>query len=725
MRDPRVLATSRPSRRGSLRLLSAALALFGWVGAAAYFPATAEVLLDDVVQAGEYLFLRDSTNEHGYHYAPANLRLAPDVEGKPQFLFVKYTRAREDESSGSLQGGLLHALLTWGFDATEISRARSALRQVDPEGELLGPVPIRDGHISVVSAAATEDSFVRQIVGTGRCAVLPGGRCAVGIALTPEGATLLWETLQRDTSDVAVAFLVKFKGLTPAFRARLVVDWDKVYSQHDIQHGATVEYYKVRGNVEVAAVIDSLRESGAIEVIVDGEDTEMQRLWETVYGHLTALMFEAKVGAPQPPKKTGGGPSPISQIADATRKVLLPRPCDGKGATGGNRPTKPKIGRTLSGRGGGSGRGLANGLALLSDLPGAGMLAAAQERSEGQEPPEEEKAKPEKSAWPGGMKTGRQLQRKRKPPAATAPKVEPATPERKPSPPEEAGEPAPCPGDPDQERKESGLLGAEITISYSYRREKRSGHYEVDFRKRMREERELVVTQNLGGFIQSEADAARYLVEVNLDDPFFEDRPVDVLLDGQDHADFAQFVNAVDVQLRRSHQDGSATEKSVVFTEEELARRGNRRRWTYPRLGDDPQEWLDYSYKVDWHFDGGATALGSWRDSDASVVTLSPPARYRTIRVSASQDDLDAHGVLAVSVQVRSRLFGESRERELVIVADRGDPLAADYRFLQEPDDPSYEVKVVWVTRDGREVVESWSRREAGFVVLRFPEARS
>jgi hypothetical protein len=107
------------------------------------------------------------------------------------------------------------------------------------------------------------------------------------------------------------------------------------------------------------------------------------------------------------------------------------------------------------------------------------------------------------------------------------------------------------------------------------------------------------------------------------------------------------------------------------------------------------------------------------------VVTLSPPARYRTLRVSASQEDLDAHGVLAVSVQVRSRLFGDSLERELVIVADRGDPLAADYRFLQEPDDPSYEVKVVWVTRDGREVVESWSRREASFVVLRFPEARS
>jgi hypothetical protein len=384
------------------------------------------------------------------------------------------------------------------------------------------------------------------------------------------------------------------------------------------------------------------------------------------------------------------------------------------------------------------------------------MLGTEQGSSESQKPPEDAKAKPEESALSGGMKAGRQLQRGRKPPAAEKPTTEPTAAETKPSPLEKgvskpgataaqpaagktagtdtrgktpsssgvASEPTPCPGNPDR-GKESGLIGAEITISYSYRREKRSGHYEVDFRKRMREEREIVVTQNLAGFIQNEADAARYLVEVNLDDPFFENRPVEVLLDGQDHADFAQFVNAVDVQFRRSHQDGSATEKSVVFTEEELASRGNRRRWTYPRLGDDPQRWLDYSYKVDWHFDGGATALGSWRDSDASVVTLSPPARYRTLRVSASQEDLDAHGVLAVSVQVRSRLFGDSLERELVIVADRGDPLAADYRFLQEPDDPSYEVKVVWVTRDGREVVESWSRREASFVVLRFPEARS
>lgn len=702
--------------------------------AAAASPTGAEVLLDDVVQAGEFLFLRDSVKDHGYHYAPANLRLAPDAEGRPQFLFVKYTRA-ETETTGALQGGLLHALMTWGLDAEGLGRARSALRRVDPRGELVGPVSIRDGYISVVSAAATvEGTFVSEIVGTGRCAVLPGGRCALGMSLTPAGATLLWETMQRATSDVSVAFLVKFKGLTPGFRARMTVDWDKVYSQHDVQVGLTAEYFKLKGRTEVGLVLDSLRESGAIQVIVDGEDTEMQKLWETVYGHLTKLMFDTKVGTPKAPKPRSAG-SPVSQIASAAAKVLSPKPC--------GKQSQPRSART--------GRSEPRSADTLAAAPAVG---AGDRDGPTAERTGEDTTEPAATGGPGRSPStvppsGRGL-RRGEPRRADGAEAVPATGRstsrsatrrraRGPASGASAGSGSATGATPDSSGSENSKpcsgggesggdegadtsgFGAELKITYSYRREKRSGHYEVDFRKRTREEREILITQNLGGFIQSDEDVARYLVEVNLDDEFFEDRPVEVLLDGQDYQDFAQYINAVDVKFRRPHHDGSATEGSIVFTEDQFAAQGNRRRWTYPRLGDQPEDWLDYSYKVDWHFNGGATVPGVWQETDASVVTLSPPASYRTLRISADLEDLDGNDVLAVSVQLRSKLFGDNVQSELVIVADRGDPLATDYRYLQDPDDPSYEVKVVWATRDGREVIEDWSRREAGFVFLRFP----
>ena len=54
-------------------------------------------------------------------------------------------------------------------------------------------------------------------------------------------------------------------------------------------------------------------------------------------------------------------------------------------------------------------------------------------------------------------------------------------------------------------------------------------------------------------------DASRYLLEVNLDDPSFQERTVELLLHGQDGVDFAQYVNAVSVKLRRTHGSGRAS----------------------------------------------------------------------------------------------------------------------------------------------------------------------
>ncbi|MGH8104332.1 MAG: hypothetical protein ACREJQ_07420, partial [bacterium] len=66
----------------------------------------AEVSLEEVVQAGRFVFYRDAGNPHKYYYAPDQPRLALGEDGKPQFTFIKYTRAGAEGTNPQARGGL-------------------------------------------------------------------------------------------------------------------------------------------------------------------------------------------------------------------------------------------------------------------------------------------------------------------------------------------------------------------------------------------------------------------------------------------------------------------------------------------------------------------------------------------------------------------------------------------------------------------------------------------
>ncbi|MCK7502848.1 MAG: hypothetical protein MZV70_01270 [Desulfobacterales bacterium] len=120
------------------------------------------------------------------------------------------------KTDGATKGGIVHFLVTWGMTEGELSSAESALRLKDPEAKIAGPVPFKEGTFKVVSATAGEGGlFSRRIVGEGKAPIMPGQKAAVSIALTEEGASLLWESFKNPTSDVSVMFALKFAGDHP------------------------------------------------------------------------------------------------------------------------------------------------------------------------------------------------------------------------------------------------------------------------------------------------------------------------------------------------------------------------------------------------------------------------------------------------------------------------------------------------------------------------------
>ncbi|MGH8102908.1 MAG: hypothetical protein ACREJQ_00125, partial [bacterium] len=124
-------------------------------------------------------------------------------------------------------------------------------------------------------------------------------------------------------------------------------------------------------------------------------------------------------------------------------------------------------------------------------------------------------------------------------------------------------------------------------------------------------------------------------------------------------------------------------------------------------------------YKVVWQFYGGAQTETPWTKTDLSVLTLSTPVKYRTLRINLDQNNLADRGVMAVTVQFRNKLYGMMMTRELFVDYMGGDPLQAQYRYLQMANDNAYEMRVIWTMQDGREVTQNWAKREGTFVPLR------
>jgi tetratricopeptide (TPR) repeat protein len=927
--------------RGKKALIAAGIML-----SAALFVA-AEVALDEVVQAGRFVLYRDHADAHKYYYVPDAPRLAMKRDGTPEFTFIKYAK-----TGGETKGGIIHFLVTWGMTEGELSSAESALRLKDPEAKIAGPVPFKEGTFKVVSATAGEGGiFSRRIVGEGKAPIMPGQKAAVSIALTEEGASLLWESFKNPTSDISVMFDLKFTGVSPAFQAKLKVNWDKVYTQHDIKLHAEGQIKVVKIEADVRAILEELRQKGAIELEVVGENENMQKMLDTVYAHLLSLMCEKVPMGPgeaaSPPAKKRPVPAVVSELpgahpawamgvlADVVRAAderlrggpfwdqeqvqtqqAAAAPCDDQsrrsaesfarraktfinqrnfrdveglylkafrecpdpgylydlaefyrvytydipksteyfekflndpnafpryqdrrslaekaiadaeaaaatfeegvslesqgrhaeaieaftsantfwnhpassmnvavsyanwGAQTGNRDYYQRSIETLeeiAALASSSPEGvfpagtleraqnlltenrelLASGQPLggQAERRGAGQMETqsparrnattrqplpgpageqVQAVSGGGKPPDalggsqtggtkppgtvDTGTKPPAGQAQGGNIAGGQAQQGlssgqtgkppdttggAKPPSGQTPGAKPAakTPAAKPS----AQTPAIKPI-------------VSVQVGYSFKRVKMSGNYQVDMRKRLREDRDIVMSGNIGGVYQKYGEDKRFFTVVSLDDPTFQERSVEVILDGQDASDFKNYINSVSVLFRKQRFSGAPMTGEVKFIDQQFAQSGNRLSFKYGRLNEASAEWLDYEYKPKWSFYGGVEWEGDWTKTSDSVLTLTPPVRRRTLEISVDEDNIIKNNVKALALQIKHQIYGKDILKEVIINYDKGDPLQAVYTYMHEDGNLGYGYKVVWLLLDGREVHTDWMTKESPFI---------
>jgi hypothetical protein len=216
------------------------------------------------------------------------------------------------------------ARMTLSFDtqlaatAAELDLARKTLiERRGREQVKLAPAPLAAGKaILTVARPATPESDREVFVHSGHPPSLIGdNRAAFAAAAAGREAEILAASIHGGHLAAVVAYELDFLGLTPAFRARMKVHWDLVYTHFTERRTENYVFY----SDQLEQTIDDLKQTRAVEVEIEELDPELKAeaarsLWNELKAQILEKLFEPAFTA---------GDAPIEErIGRGVREVL-------------------------------------------------------------------------------------------------------------------------------------------------------------------------------------------------------------------------------------------------------------------------------------------------------------------------------------------------------------------------------------------------------------------
>ncbi len=249
------------------------------------------------------LLLQDAADKNNYYYLPPTPRVSQRKDGGLELSVIKFVDPKGDTS-----GGLFHMLISLSLPAEDLLALQTGLKKIKPDAKVSGPVPLKqesEASFSIISGTLKDKKFTTQLISSGRAPVTPGSKAAVAATLSPHGATLLWESLQKPTSDVSIALRAYYEASLPSFQAKVHAEVSTVYTHFSKLKNKQGGYDKK----QVRDIVDELVRTGDIKVDVmdrmpdDIANKAMQSLVDLVTSKLTEVIFDQKTGFTAIPEK--------------------------------------------------------------------------------------------------------------------------------------------------------------------------------------------------------------------------------------------------------------------------------------------------------------------------------------------------------------------------------------------------------------------------------------
>ncbi len=201
--------------------------------------------LADSVRVGAYTLYRDVVFEGGkrtltnnFYMLPDAPRVSTDDSGGPAIHFLMY---RQLDSSGAQPkvsgGGLFTITVQVTPNADEQAKIKAGLAQqinVDPNDVKLQHIPFQSGTVTLSFAADSSD-LVGKPAGTAPAALVGDEKMSFALEVTADGASVLYDTLQKNLSLLLVRYDLAFEYRLDGLKVQVFCDTHRAYSQATAQ----------------------------------------------------------------------------------------------------------------------------------------------------------------------------------------------------------------------------------------------------------------------------------------------------------------------------------------------------------------------------------------------------------------------------------------------------------------------------------------------------------
>jgi hypothetical protein len=606
-----------------------------------------QILLDKPVRAGELILFPELNNESNYYYLPDKPRLAHHADDTPQFSFLRYVKNEQTAATANTAisesetgGGIVHALVELKVTNEQIKEAQKALRRIDGDGKIVGPVIFKSGSIALISSIAQKNGdFTKQVVGLGNAPILEDEKSAVSVQLNKLGSKILWESFKTPTPDFSMHFEMEVEGYLSPKRVLIEADFDQMYKHSTFE--AAMASPVLAGEINMA--MDELFDSGAIKLTQIGDDEQLDKLKETAYNQLINLIFD-KVGGTGVPQLNQLNPTGQRSMLDRATTML-------QTARTETRQENERIDRLNTER-----------RAEESRARQASNTRASQVRESNGQPALTEPAGTQRRAEQGTQSTENNAGNQGN---------------------NTANNPIP-------ERQTMPSLS--IAVSYQMKTVHRSGKYRIDLNKYTQTTRTLPFDYNLGNVY---AECSACFREANMDDPLMKQREINASLGGVVSDDF-KYVNFVNVLMRKKHQDGTETVDEIKIDKTAFNQTGNFFKMLYGWKGDnDRDKWLNYDYKTMWSVFGDYKFESDWIPTKFGSISLEPPVVKKPVFIEVDEDFITENEIKAIEIKLFSKINQKEDVKTVNLKTNKGE-LSATMEIILPRNVEDYQYQITY-----------------------------
>jgi len=249
-----------------------------------------EINLDKMKKFNDLVCYQSLKDPATWYYLPDQPRLAMR-NGKPQFSFMKYSRTQKTGKAGTNRaegGGIVHFLVTYGTDKNRVRTAEKKLQEKHPDAHIEGPIVYRKGSFALITSFQEDQETLVRTVAIGKAPLMEGQKAAVSMALSREGAELLWQSFKSDTPDISLVFDMEFVGVREPYEATIEADWSRISKHKRLKAGMKYSWF----GADVDMLFQELRQNGAIKITTKGENASMDKIIESAHAKLLQVMFD-------------------------------------------------------------------------------------------------------------------------------------------------------------------------------------------------------------------------------------------------------------------------------------------------------------------------------------------------------------------------------------------------------------------------------------------------